>query len=93
MVFVKILRDLTVRLAQDDGSMVQGSMVQGKSQRDKLMVQGFEVSMRPYSQTGQRREEFKGTWYSQVIDEEQAGVLQWVQGSLYTWEDNKQETQ
>jgi hypothetical protein len=67
-----------VQLAQDDGSMVRG-----ESQRDKLMVQGFEVSMRPYSQTGQRREEFRGDWYSQVIDKEQAEELQLIQASLY----------
>jgi hypothetical protein len=48
------------------------------------MVQWFEVSMRLCSQTRQSGEEFKGTWYFQVIDEEQADLLQRILDFLYT---------
>ena len=62
-----------------DGSMV----LESPRDSDRVsVIRGIDEALQ--AKLDRRREEFKGTWHSQVIDKEQAELLQWMQPSLYT---------
>ena len=66
-------------MGQVDGSVVLESL----RDSDRVsVVRGIDEALQ--AKLDRRREEFKGTWHSQVIDEEQAELLRWMWLSLYT---------
>ena len=69
-------------VVQMDKSRFQWFTVVSKRQVRVSVVRGYEEALP--AKLDRRQEEFNGTWHSQVIDEEQAGLLQWMRPSLYT---------
>jgi hypothetical protein len=65
-----------------DKSRFRWFTVVSKRQVKVSVVRGNEEALQAKLDRGQ--EEFNGTWHSQVIDEEQAELLQWMRLSLYT---------
>ena len=69
-------------MVQMDKSRFRWFTVVSKRQVRVSVVRGNEEALQAKLDRGQ--EEFNGTWHSQVIDEEQAELLQWMRSSLYT---------
>ena len=78
-------------VVQMDKSGFQWFTVVLKRQVKVSVVRGNEEALQAKLDRGQ--EEFDGTWHSQVIDEEQAELLQWIPTSLYTGRAGRNESQ
>ena len=78
-------------MVQKDKSRFRWFTVVSKRQVKVSVVRAKEEALQAKLDRG--REEFNGTWHSQVIDEEQAELLQWIPASLYTGRAGRNESQ